>query len=498
LIDLCFIPLSTPEFKAFLDHAGIWGCRLVDAASNSQNKKLIHDLADLAWSAVELVNDPATTVAFAEVAAYLCYALEMEDAAVHAIAKERSEINKMAAERRRERDHYQTATYQEQYLLKDPNATVEEVILSAFGAIQRSVEEAKLQTGAFSGNDIPGSVVVGSDDEESERQPVTLPPQIATTNKGTTGTGAGDDEHEDVALETTGRMGDHDVDVALLREKITKHSQSQRLEQLKALNKQGAVETATPKVAPIRQASAMTDDSDDEKIDIEELSSILKDEEAKRQGTTKLLQYEQGSEPQHHSVEVNEPMPIPTTSRPDRSVPLDGESPVTHFYRVLDEILKSERNVVMASVAADGEEYGADWGKALDARVLKNRLQEMRSEKRSSIKQSSLHPSFAKFIRENKVAVFTATMLVLLLGLIFCAFGCYGMYMFAFPRPSPPAATGDNGFGGSEIHVPIVIHDNKPLSGRQDEYVIRILREVVHVNSKGEVLKVQTHSSDEL
>lgn len=473
----------------------------MDAASNSQNKKLIHDLAALAWSAVELANDPATTVAFAEVAAYLCYALEMEDAAIHAIAKERSEINRTAAERRRERDIYQIATYQEQYLLEDPNATVEEVILSAFGVIQRSVEDSKLQTGAFSGNDIPGSVVVGSDDEESERQPsgaVTPPPQTATTNKmGTTGSGAGDDEYEDFALERPARMGDHDVDVVFLREKITKHSQSQRLEQLKAGTEQDAVVTSTPKVALNRQTSVVTDDCDDGKRDIEELSAMVNEEEARRQGPTTLLQYEQGSEPQHDDLGSSEPMPTPTTSRQNRSVPLDGESPVTHFYRVLDEILKSERKVAMASVASNVEQNGKDSGKGLDARVLKNRLQEMRSEKRSSIKQSSLHPSVAKFIRENRVVVFTGMLCVVLLGLMFFTFGCYGMYMFAFPpRLNPFEAS--VGSGRSEIHVPIVIHDDKPLSRRQDEYVIRIVREIVHVNSKGEVLQVQTRSSDEL
>jgi hypothetical protein len=473
---------------------------LVDAASNSQNKKLIHNIADLAWSAVELANDPATTVAFAEVAAYLCYALEMEDADIYAIAKERSEINRTAADRRRERDRYQTTTYQEQYLLEDPNATVEEVILSAFGVIHRTVEEAKLHTGTFSGNDIPGSVVVGSDDEESMRQPfgaVTPPPQTATKNKGTTG--AGDDEYEDFASEKPARMGDPDVDVVLLKEKITKHSQSQRLEQPKAGTKQDAVVKLTPKVAPNRQTSAMTDDSDDAKRDIEELSATVKEEEAKRQGTTTLLQYEQGSEPQHHEFESNEPVPTPNARRLNRSLPLDGESPVTHFYRTLDEILNSKRQGAMTSIATNVEQIGTDSRKGLDARVLKNRLQEMRSVKRSSIKQNSLHPSVAKFITENKFAVFTAMMCVGLLGLTFFTFGCYGMYMFAFPpMMNPLEATAGRGFGRTELHVPIVLRDDKPLSRRHDEYVIRIVREIVHVNSKGEVLQVQTHSSDEL
>ena len=80
------------------------GCRVVDAAAMDKNKKLIHDFYDLVWSGIELANDPATTVAYAEVAAYLCHALEMEDAAIHSIAKKREEINQAAAQKRKERD----------------------------------------------------------------------------------------------------------------------------------------------------------------------------------------------------------------------------------------------------------------------------------------------------------------------------------------------------------------------------------------------------------
>ena len=75
------------------------GCRVVDVAAMDRNKTLIHDFYDLLWSGVELANDPATTVAMAEVAAYLCHALEMEDAAIHDIGKKREEINQKAANR---------------------------------------------------------------------------------------------------------------------------------------------------------------------------------------------------------------------------------------------------------------------------------------------------------------------------------------------------------------------------------------------------------------
>jgi len=70
--------LHTPEFRTLLHHVSVLGCRVVDAASTGPAKKLMHDISDSLWSFVELLADERTTVAVAEVTAYLCHALEME------------------------------------------------------------------------------------------------------------------------------------------------------------------------------------------------------------------------------------------------------------------------------------------------------------------------------------------------------------------------------------------------------------------------------------
>ena len=74
--------------------------------------------------------------------------------------------------------------------------------------------------------------------------------------------------------------------------------------------------------------------------------------------------------------------------------------------------------------------------------------------------------------------------------------------MFAFPpKLNYVSGSHNHAFAASEFHIPIVIDDHGPSSSRRhkDEYVIKVIREVVHVDSKGQVLQVQKHSTgDEL
>ncbi|CAB9527004.1 expressed unknown protein [Seminavis robusta] len=505
--------MHTPEFKSFLEQTSVLGCRVVDAAANGENKKLIHNVVDLAWSGVELVNDPATTVAFAEVAAYLCYALEMEDTAIHAIAKERSEINRTAAEKRRERDHFQAATYQDMYLLNDPNATVEEVILSAFGVIQKSVEEAKIRNAALGGggeeNDdegIPGSVVLGSDDdgEDEEGSRAVTPPPLPATPENTAV--SNDDK---LAFEKPeGIGGDHNVDVRLLREKITKYSEGQRLEQLRART---AAEQK-PMLTSNRQASAITDDfEDDGRKDIEDLSSLVKEENIHSQSKPTLhFESNQGGDSASNNLgseekpaeESSPKLPL-SEGRPDRSMPLEGETPAAHFYRVLDQVLTDRREIAMKSVIPKADLDDASEEDVLDSGRMKRRLSNVRAERRTSTAPTFIHPKVAEFINENEKFVCAAFFAVIFLVLVFCMFGFYGMYAFVFPpTPKHMAAPVSHGFvgGPGELHVPIVIQEGDLRSRRsgKDEYVIRVVREVVHVNSNGEVLQHVRKHDDEL
>lgn len=494
----CFVKLNealhTPEFKAFLEQISVMGCRVVDVAAMGKNKKLVHDLLDLVWSGIELANDPATTVAFAEVAAYLCHALEMEDAAIHAIAKEREEINRTAAMKRRERDQYQTATYQIP-MIQNPNATVEEVILSAFGVIQNSVEEAKLHNGEFD-NGIPGSVVLGSEDGgESERGPsraMTPAPaegQVSEANSTA-------DDAEDTPEENAIGIATNDIDVNYLREKIHKRVEDTKKEHIQT--RRSLIPVDTSKLPTL---FANTDAVDDGKKDIEELAPIAQELTPKHRNNNSL-HFEESVEGQREgnvdsADTLNEHVPE-APSRQVRSKPKEGETPVAHFYRVLDEVLVDERKKAATKVlkSTGSSSFDEEDKDNLAPETLKRHVQEHRSEKRRSAKGSGMHPAIEKFIKENEMLVCGLVLGALAFSLVFFAFGCYGAYVFVFPpKPVhvPVPVPEPTGLGGG-IHVPLVVH------GNENEYVIRIVREVVHVDAKGETLRIEeeTQYSDEL
>ena len=505
---------STPEFKALLEQLGVFGCRVVDAAALGKNKTLIHDVYDLIWSGVELANDPATTVAMAEVAAYLCHALEMEDAAIYAIAKEREEINRKAAQERQERDHYQKSTYQDSYLFSDPNATVEEVILSAIGVIQKSVEEAQQNHGELN-NDIPGSVVVGSEDDDESTRPsrAASPPP---PERGVTGTkpehDEGEEEGTDNDRQETDGIQNQDIDVGYLRERITKRAETTQQRRLSSFkieptsgfkNDPGCVPSS---IINRKQPLKTTEDGvDDGKKDIEDLASIVRAGTPKKR--TKSLNFEDATESQHDNL-LDEQDDVLEETNPafpgclDRVEPLEGEAPVAHFYRVLDQVLTNQRKQSVKSAVDKNSaaELEALVDQNPEAAGLKKHLQSLRSEKRvgKTRNAGSLTVRIERMILENQVVVCASVLLLLCLAVVFFGFGCYGMYVFLFPSAlSPVMVPGGQKLAGSEIHIPLVIHDDTQ-SQRKNEYVIRVVREVVHVNGQGETLRVHTEQSDEL
>jgi len=506
---ISFFNDSTPEFKAFLEHLGVVGCRIVDAASMGKNKKLIHDFYDLLWSGVELANDPATTVAMAEVAAYLCHALEMEDAAIYTVAKEREAINQKAALQRKERDQYQKSIYNDAYLFRDPNATVEEVILSAMGVIKKSVEEAQ-QIIDVNPN-IPGSVVLGfEEDDESKRLSIaaTSPPEkgvIPTTIAQSDSEG-----EEDTAEKASKKNGIYhqDIDVGYLRERISKRAMATKQRQFSSFKlDQPARFCSDPgrlpafKVDRKRPAKSTANDSNDDsnKKDIEDLSSLPFKDQSKRRTATSLDFEDVPEDKDDNSLPETEGGEPQTTKA--STEPLEGEAPVAHFYRILDQVLADQRkkSVKIAADRNHQEKLEALLDGTPEAAELKKHLQRLRSAKRvGDPVKDGIATVIEKWIVENQFAASASVLFLLCLALVFFAFGFYGMYVFTVPAARSIASPQKN--AGSEIHVPVVIHDELPGEhhrGRK-EYVIRVVREVVHVNSKGEVLNIHTQQSDEL
>ena len=162
--------LNTPECHAWVEQVGIWACRLVQVASEGKTQELIHNSVAAWHSFFELAADPHTTMAFAEVTAYLCHALEMQqnqplfrdpdDVETAAQAQERR------AQRRQERDQYQTVTNIDRVVVQDPSATVEQVILSSLG-VPLSGDDMSVVDDEISS--VPSRIVC-SDKDQSEAQ----------------------------------------------------------------------------------------------------------------------------------------------------------------------------------------------------------------------------------------------------------------------------------------------------------------------------------------
>lgn len=516
---------------------------MVDTLGQDKNKKFIHDFWDLVWSAIELSNDPSTILALAEVAAYLCHALEMEDAAIHAIAKEREELNRKAAQNRKERNQYQQTTYQDSYVFGDPNATVEEVILSALGVIQKSVEEAKRNNpdDIFMEKDgVPGSVVLGSeeegDDEETTKDSRTAssPKTQSTTNRTVQqeedeqADRDTDNEEEDTDEEREVRrkvceIDHHDIDTDVLRERIAKRSMEAGRKRLRRQN-HGKTSTKSSdihmrsKVKNANKTCGKKEDVDDGKKDIEELESLIQTSEgAETPKQTNVLNFEEDPAAERSATDFDDsvdPVRVPL----ENELPLEGETPVAHFYRVLDEVLTKRRVDAMDSVLSRSglakSEYGEDEHKGTG--TLKDRLQKLRAaigaDKHLTppLDPETIHyrdnvVKVERFLRKNKKLVLALVVMVLYFVVIFFAFGCYGIYMFVFP-PSPKMAyttidtssssTAKSTTSGADLHLPLLIHEDFRKHQKNNEYVIRVIREVVHVNEKGETIEMEEH--DEL
>lgn len=68
--------LQTPEAHEALVHNADVACQWLDALSSSGMKRLITEIRELIWTAIQLAADPQTTAALATITATLCHALE--------------------------------------------------------------------------------------------------------------------------------------------------------------------------------------------------------------------------------------------------------------------------------------------------------------------------------------------------------------------------------------------------------------------------------------
>lgn len=443
----------------------------MDAAASGRNKKLIHDVSDALWAGLELMADPSSTLAFAEVTAYLCFALEMEDA----LHREHPITRQLAAQRRYQRNVYERNTYIDPRMMQDANTTVEEVMLSSLG-------------------------------EKIDADQESLPRNVYTTGERSDWLqGEADEQQEEMNFRERAK---DDIDLLLLHERITQRAvglEEQREERRRRKPEsidQKEEKQQTPQAANGTEHSTKSRDSDIEEIRVTTVDE--NDDDIEYVEETKATEKVQSATPASRTeakktdndglkYQDKEAVAADLENKDDDAVhewlsetfttdqpPVDGESAPNRFYRRLDEIMDKKRTEAVMNVLKqqlDGNGAGLSWfpkaaaaagaGNERGQDTIKNRVAAMRNRARSEIGVGYNMPEPGKDKKGHRPISFF-TIAIGLVAMFWFAMGLYGCYTIIFGpigRPTVPSTRSN--------------------LAQYQEIVVRIVREVVHVDADG-------------
>jgi hypothetical protein len=485
--------LHTPETKALLEQMSVLGCRIVDAASVGRNKQLFHDFYEALWAGFELAADPSTTVALAEVTACLCYALEMEEA----YHRRKDPSAKRAAKRRHELNRYQRQTYVDPDLTRDPDSTVEQVILSSLGGgIGPEADSSSVPSNIAWDHHDTGTT-------ESERD--------------TTGTADGDVKVPPEDLNDAAREA---VDVKYLKKEIARRASNMERRHMMTTMVTTTVTHSPPegqdleKPTQERETCVPKDEQENEIEDI--IVETVEDSDSdvdnsgvvmRRQPTPttsnvvtkepkRTIKYEDSLETPpvgDKDGDVAEKSKSSGTRVSETSVPvpaIDGEPAASRFYRSLDEFMTKKREETLdsdllavengriwhpraAAASGAGNERGQD--------TIKMRMKALQASKRSAEigvgKPRGRRESLTRKQIPPKLAI-----LVFLLLFTWFGLGCYGLWAIIHPRIRGFSPVWKR--GGLPQPVPVQTH-----SDTNKEIVIRIVKEVIHRSADGSIIE---------
>jgi hypothetical protein len=460
--------LATPEVKALLEQLSVLACRLVDVAASGRSKKLLHSVSDATWAALELASDPASTLALAEVTAYLCYALEMEDALHREEAGPVVDRRRKAARRRHERNAHQRQTYVDPNLIADANSTVEQVLLSSLGDAAGGDAASYL---------VPPNVILHN--RQGESAPV--------GDRGDCLEGKAEEEVD--GLNWRERAG-NDIDLPLLHERIS--ARAAELQRRREAQRKSAF--ATQEQNPTRDPSngrqsvrrhhdmeeiiVTTVDENDEGVECGEEAREARHGESPT-GAPDAKSKKRELEYEHHETqrkqddddddEIQDWLSDQGGAPPVATVSGE-ESASGRFYRRLDEIMLKKRAEAVTEILnrqADGKlswfpkaaaaaGAGNEWGQD----TIKNRVAAMRSKIGVGKLQTLPEPPSTR-------STSIGEMVLVLFTLFWFVLGLYGFYALVFSGSTLPA-----------------LRPNV-----QREIVVRIVREVVHVGADGNVIQ---------
>jgi hypothetical protein len=447
--------LNTPEYHAWTEQLAVWVCRIIQAASEGTNQELVHDLAAVMQSGSQLLADPHTTLALAEVTAYLCHALEMQNN--HGLfvelgdSPESAQYRQGRASKRRERNQYQTRTHADRVTVKDSAATVEQVILSSLGASEVLEEGGMVDDTASSattsvacGNSEGGDTRHDRTFRESDQDSSNLQKMEDSIDEKLSQEKPSEDWH--VRARSV-------VDVDYLREQIHARADALRGTSRMPLENMSVHISLTPK----------GDDDDD-------MEDLAETREQKNVGSSrkKIQLADPGN--------VGDPPLVmdPMLPRIANELPREGEAPIEHFHRVLNEIFDNKRKEAFQTI--NGSNLGI-MGRA----TVHPKLHRTKNDEVPNLKEQIVAAGAERWKRKiqtkvPKPAEWHVSVIIFSLGALVAAIwlglGCYGLYCVLFPN---------HRLGGSAKHsVP-------------SEIVVRIIREVVHVDAAGNFVG---HGSD--
>ena len=461
--------LHTPEFHAWTEQTAVWGCRLVQALANGANQELIHNFATVVTSGAQLLADPHTTLALAEVTAYLCHALEMQEtqqqlssSGVAQMSRDEedtapgatttttttSRVRQKRAQRRHERNQYQTSTHVDRVTITNqPTATVEQVILSSLGVPDTA---SRGGDGAADVASVPSRIAVGDDDDNSDEKTGS----VATAKQGS------------------------DVDwnqPSSIRQQVDDDGQQQKPEQQRR-DEAAAWHEQARKVVDVEYLRERIDARAEALVEERNVRKKQPDFEAytTNQGDVEdsypRSNGERSAKAKKKRISIGEreapnSFHVPTIAHP---MPKEGETPVAHFNRVLNEILESKRSEVIQGIeksklsrpgSVNLHRRGVNGASEQKPRTIKERLLSSGVAGPRETVQGRVPR-----VEDQRLAMFILSVGAFVVTLWF-GLGCYGLYAIVYSQS-----------GG------IVPRSSTPIT---NEVVVRVIRQVVHVDAIG-------------
>ena len=461
--------LHTPECKAFLDQYTVLCCRLTQVAASGRSQQALHDAARLVWSGVEVLADPQSTTALAEVTAYLCHALEMEDAILdgaygesvptNAAATKQHTAQQKRAERRKEREEYQKQTFQDKTtLMTTPNATVEQVILSSLGT-----NDNMDIPGCDESNDNAVSLSSSHVDDGQSETFTTTESKVFTSDAGSIRKQV-EDASQPATDDEWHERAQRNVNVPFLRDQISKRA-NRRKERGEGIPLAIPVVSTVADEPPSSNAPSISGNAPN--------------------ATTNLL-------PQEADDENDVPSP------------LEGEDALERFYRVLDSVIQEKRKEGLDHLLAEysdstekvvREGHVRKFNPSRDAEeqphhvlvdTIRSRLATIRADVNKGLDKNDREKlkRMETVVQRNSKVVYLVLAAIIGLVVLWIGFGIYGICKFVSPTVVPSTTM-------PPLSQPVlspVISNGSPAAAAEHEIVIRLVREVVHVDQKGFVL----------